>query len=607
MNLLNIATFICLSFVAIVAHASYGPPKPFFEIPSYIDPDYKAPNYAEIGYGQKTKFGIVLQQYESSEASQEDADDSSARAASERQEAKNYAKYVEGAKRFHAQAYEDALKIFTELRNNQGSLKERLSGLLKEKNYSWVREASTYMIARCQLIMAQKNWDGYSDPTKDVDQSTLHSSDTSYQLYLKEYPQGLYANSARNIRRKIFYLSGNQAELDRELKNAMLKVFPISSDSKVPHNANLNIVGEFENYFHGEIDTAHDSPMVIAYVWLGDKQLKIDDIKLLEDREKDFFAYPNLFRYLHALGLYRLGQYKEIITKIPEQPLTKNTLSLSTQLLLSRALSQLGKTDEALTALEKMHAISSENAVELEIAYLKLNSGYGLWLYTNQSPLKTEKILRSLAQFGLTDNELEKGMSSNEIKGDKRKFLVDELARRYVLSKRFKELSALLMKEQGTGIFAPLKSISALLAKNANNEQALVDVGEFIYQHYITPTATFEGYDSNRWAGDALTDLSLRCKPCQAFKERSESYAPPITFFRSVTENAKRSGAKSEAEAKALHYITRCMRQGGEFEDRCNWQKTWDTPSDSSSKAAFMRLHKLYKDSSWAAKTPYFY
>jgi len=608
MKLLNIATFICLSFAVTGACASGDPPAPFFERPSYIDPDYKAPSYTETEYGQKTKFGIVLQQLHGrSEASQKGANDSNARATSQEQEAENYAKYLEGAGKFHAQSYEDALKIFTALSDTQGSFNEKLSGLVKEKNYSWVREAATYMIARCQLIIAQKNWDGYSDPTKDVDQDVLYAADTSYQLYLKEYPQGLYANSARNIRRKVFYLSGNQAELDKELKHAMLEVFPISSDSKAPHNTNSNIVDEFKIYFHGDIDTAHDSPILVAYAWLGDKQLKADDITLLEAREKDFAAYPGLFRYLHALGLYRLEQYQEMLTKTPEQPLTKDMFSLSTQLLRSRALSRLGKDDEALTALEKMHEASSEDAIELEIAYLKLNSGNGLWLYTNQSPLKTEKILRSLAQFGLTDSELEKSMNSKEINGDKRQFLVDELARRYVLSKSFKKLSSLLIKEQGSGIFVPLKSLSAVLAKNASNEQALVDVGEFIYQHYITPTATFEGYFSNRFYGNVLLDLSMRCKPCEEFKKRSKNYAPPITLFRSVAESARLSGNKSEAEAKALHYITRCMKKGGEFEDRCNWQTSWGKPSDGTSKAAFIRLHKSYKNSTWTKKTPYYY
>jgi hypothetical protein len=81
------------------------------------------------------------------------------------------------------------------------------------------------------------------------------------------------------------------------------------------------------------------------------------------------------------------------------------------------------------------------------------------------------------------------------ITGKKREFLIDELARRYVLSKRFKKLASLLIKEQGTGVFTPITSASKILAKNANDEQALADIGEFIYQHYITPTATFEGYN----------------------------------------------------------------------------------------------------------------
>ena len=603
----RILVFItCLGFYAESAYASGGPPAPFYEMPSYIDWEYKAPDSSEISYGQKTKFNLLLGQYENAAQSQATANDADARAASKKQEPENFSLYLKGAEKFNAQAYEDALKIFTELENLHVSIKDKLRTLFGNKNHSWVKEASTYMIARCQLIIAQKNWDGYSEPLKVVDQILLRQADASYQRYLKEYPNGLYANSARNIRRKIFYLSKNRQELNQELRRIILEKFPVSLNS-TPHTINTDIITEFENYFNGEIDIAHDSPMLVAYAWLGDQKPKVQEIKMLEAREKDFKAYPGLFRYVYALGLYRLEQYKELLEKTPEDVLTKNVLSLSTQILRSRAFAQLQKSDEALAALKEMHAVSPEDSVELEIAYLKLNSGDGLWLYTNQSPLKTEKNLRSFAQFGLRDDELEKGLGMKEITGDKRKFLIDELARRYVLTKQFKKLTVLLAKEIGTGIFDPLKPLSKKLAENINNAQALADIGEFLYQHYITPSATYGGYESNRWSANALTDLLKHCKPCQKFKDRTQNYVPPIQYFRSAAEIIQRSGVKSQAEAKALHYIVKCGRQGGEFEERCTWHTTGDKTAGDYSRAAFMRLHKTYKESPWKLKTPYYY
>lgn len=594
---------IFISFALLIganAYASRGPPLPFFDIPSYIDPEYKAPDYSEMSYGQKTKFGLILQQYKF-DAGAKESSDAAARAASEKQEPKSFSKYSKAAEAFNSGDYEQALKGFTEIRDGF-SIGEKLRSIVGGKNYSWAKEAATYMVARCQLIMAQKNWDGYSEPAKTVDLSMLQSADASYQQYLKEYPQGMYANSARNIRRRIFFLSGDQAALDKGLKQAMHKTFPSAPQS--PDTSSFAIVDEFKTHFHGEIDVSSDSPMLIAYRLLGQEKPNVETVAALEVREKDFSTYPGLFRYVHALALYQSEQYQQLVEKIPEAAITKDVLSLSTQILRARALQHIGKPDEAIEAMRKMHAVSSEDAVELEIAYLKIDDGDGLWIYTKESPLKSEKILRSIAQFAFTDSELEGAVGNKKISGDKRKFLMDELAKRYVLTQRFKAMSDLLNKQYG-GLFVPLKSSVTALAANTENTKALADVGEFLYQNYVTPSSTVEGYASY-WSGDALTDLSPRCKPCSNFKERTANYKPPIAFFQSAVKNSMKSGEKSESEAKALHYIVRCGR-GGEFRNRCVWSSGWGEPADDSSKNAFMRLHKLYKKSAWTQKTPYYY
>lgn len=600
----------CL-FIAKNTYACAFDPPPLLNEPSYIDPDYTYINldyrsseyiskYSESYYGQRNLFGRILNQYQK-DLSSKDIDDSNARLNSKLKEPKLYEKYLEGAKQFNSLAYENALKIFTELRDSQKSLKE----------YSWVKEASTYMIARCKLIMAQTNWDGYSNPNKTIYQKNLQEAEDFYKLYLKEYPQGLYADSALNIRRKILYLADNQTELDAELKIAISKIF-----STFIKRSSTDIIGEFKQYFRGNIDISKDSPVLITYALINSKEIKAEDISSLEAREKDFLAYPNLFSYLRAFSLYRLGKYQDLLNKTPEQPLTKDLISLSTQLLRFRALLQLGKTNEALAAIEKIHKISPEDSVELEMAYLKINNRDGLWLYKKNSPLKSEKVLRGFAKFGLTDVELENGIKNKEIEGDKRKFLIDELALRHLLSKRFKELSSLLENEQGTGIFTSLKSAMAILAKKPNDAQALVDTGEFIYKNYINPNKILFNFQNPTFrSSDGFAelfyyisdDLLNKCKLCISSKDNLKKYTPPIALFNSVIETAKKSGKKSEAEAKALHYTTLCMKKHPQY--RCIWGENLDKNPQQylSSKEAFTRLHEVYKDSSWAAKTPYFY
>lgn len=610
------------------AYASFGPAPAFFNLPGYIDPDYKMHEYSEILYDQHSKFRIILRELYSDNKDFQSFDtndtkdlgpqlDAEARAKSQQQEMEYYTRYLSGAQKFHDRNYKEALSIFEDIKDDQGTW---LSSLLKTRSYSWAHEASTYMIARCKLVMAQNNWDGYSNPLATVDQRLLSEAEAAYKSYIEEYPDGLYTDSARNIQRKILFLSGNQAGLDRELKAIMAQEFPASVKHDVKKAINFNIINEIKNLFRGDVDVTTDSPLLIAYIWLGDKPLNQKDILLLEGRKDDFMPYPGLFQYLRALGLYRLKDYQGLVNKTAELSITANKLTLSTGLLRARAFVQLDQAEEALKIYTKMHEVlvkdalsddpledKTEDAIELEIAHLKLNQKNVIWLYSDQSPLVIKKVLAAVAQYGLSDDEIEKGLDDPHIMGDKRGYLIDELARRYLLSKRFKKLSKLLSQDQESVVFSSIKPAVKVLAQNSGNDQALADIGEFLYQNSITPTLNLGGIDTELWDENALDELLVNCEQCKAFEERRKLYEPPINFFRAVVDNAKKSGKKSEAEAKSLHYLTRCGRQGGEYQYLCQWTVTWGNSSDSTSKDAFMRLHKLYKKSRWTQKTPYYY
>jgi hypothetical protein len=77
-------------------------------------------------------------------------------------------------------------------------------------------------------------------------------------------------------------------------------------------------------------------------------------------------------------------------------------------------------------------------------------------------------------------------------------------------------------------------------------------------------------------------------------------------FFFRVVEIARSSGEKSEAEAKALHYIVIGGRSGP-WLSRSAWKYDGDSTTLAESKAAFARLHSEYRESPWAAATPYWY
>jgi hypothetical protein len=558
-------------------------------------------------YGYAWRLNYVLSQYAEFEVEGYSYADVAFRTVASEKESDRYNQYQHGADLFRAEEYLEALKIFNALRDSADSKRNWLNKLLGRRPYSWVTEASSYMIARCKLLLSQSEWYGYEGGLKLIDQALLKSADSSYLVYLKEYPEGLYAKSAINLKRKILYLSGQRDLLDQALKKEILSLFPSQAGFTVGATIDPCPIAEFSQYFRGKVDFAQDSPVLTAYAWLRDSLIDPEDLILLEQRESDFAPYPGLFRFAKALGLYRLGRYQALVEKISYNPVTNEPLWLSTQWLRVRSFEKLSDTAAAMAALKEMHAVSAEDAVELEMAKLKLSSRDGLWFFADSTPRMKQENLVAIATVGLSDSELVQALALTGVKTVGRQVLAAELARRLSLSERFTNLSELLDKVP-VSLFLPVKSTISVLAKDPNDIPALVDMGEFLYGNFITPGYGFSGYSEEWWVEPPIRALEPLCEPCKDFHRRASGYTPPLWFFLRAVELSQAGGKQTEAEAKALHYIVRAGRRNYSWSDRCTWGVTrFNENPMANSRNAFIRLHRLYKDSPWTAKTPYWY
>jgi len=115
--------------------------------------------------------------------------------------AKPFAQYVDGAGAFYAGGYDDAVKRFGELTSARNP---------------WIRETALYMIARAALNLAQGNfiddYGGLAEPDKR-DKAAIAAAETAFANYLRAYPKGLYAVSARGLMRRVYWLAGDRAKL----------------------------------------------------------------------------------------------------------------------------------------------------------------------------------------------------------------------------------------------------------------------------------------------------------------------------------------------------------------------------------------------------------
>jgi hypothetical protein len=80
----------------------------------------------------------------------------------------------------------------------------------------WLRETSAYMVARTELNRAQlSTFDEYgslAEPAKR-DRAAIAAAGAAFQAYLKAYPKGLYAQSARGLTRRVAWLAGDDRAL----------------------------------------------------------------------------------------------------------------------------------------------------------------------------------------------------------------------------------------------------------------------------------------------------------------------------------------------------------------------------------------------------------
>ena len=123
--------------------------------------------------------------------------------------AREFAIYLFGAWDFYAGGSDKSLTAFRELTGASDP---------------WLRETAAYMVGRTLINRAlQRSTNEYgslNEPAKRDTQSAA-AAGAAFQAYLKAYPNGRYANSARGLMRRVYWLSGNSAALAAEYDRAL--------------------------------------------------------------------------------------------------------------------------------------------------------------------------------------------------------------------------------------------------------------------------------------------------------------------------------------------------------------------------------------------------
>ena len=229
-------------------------------------------------------------------------------------EGKQFAAYLLSALSFYNGNYSQATVGF--------------SGVVKAKPKSqWLKEAALYMIARSELNRSTKDAFGRYGwfEVKKVDQGAIANAERGFQLYLKQYPDGQFAKSAKGLMRRVYWLGGDVAKLSAEYAGALQN--PAKQRLRTD-----SLVAEIDNKLLPQMVRKNDaaSPMLSAmvllyrmrtpgYDYFADGELPVLTATDLEATRDRFADQPRLFEYLQAVHAFHVQKDPaKVIQMIPD-------------------------------------------------------------------------------------------------------------------------------------------------------------------------------------------------------------------------------------------------------------------------------------------------
>lgn len=535
---------------------------------------------------------------------------------------KAYLAYVEGARLFYAEKFDDAARSFD---------------TAAKAPSPWVSETAAYMRFRNALAASVKASAGeYGElvAPKDRDQAGISEADQLRQAYLAAYPEGRYAASAAGLARRIAWLRGDRVAMGAAY-SAMVAVRP--SDG-LP---DLITMDEIDRRILPASDNAGATdPLLLAIVDL--MRLRKDQVwdpersevgarltrAELEQQKPVFAREPELYTYLLAAEAYfSRNKPAEVLALIPDAAHRQrfSYLQFSRQMLRGLALEAVKDRNARAfwqTLLPGAVQPYQRGAIELAIYQHDRAAGVAGRLLETGSPILSPLVRARIIEIDATPDELRRTVKAgkspyerdmalymllgNELRyGLYSAFLTDQLLLSGAPPKRsdngswstdnydpdYADWPALPPIDQfavgagATNACPALRATVTALAANAKAVRALLCLAEFIRRN------SFDNWDERYVAETGKYQLNPRPAYGKVAITRAEVY-------RLVIDNP---AASDDDKAFALNRALRCYQPSG-----INDCGGADVPM-TTRKAWFQRLKTRYANTSWAKELKYYW
>ena len=276
----------------------------------------------------------------------------------------------------------------------------------------WVAETARYMVARAEMRAAlAKSIDeyGFFGGLKSVDKAAALRGKAALADYLKAYPKGRYAASARGLERRALWLSGDFAALGQryeslfadgpkdglplvDLINEADGKYLSTSDNPNPRGGGLLLLAAADLMAMRVADpddrysSGSESPL---------------DAATLASQQASFLRAPELYKFLQANhAFYVAKDYARVLQLIPDdaRKTSFTPLAFSRQVLRGQALAAKGDPNEAgfwLELLGGAKGLWQRPTVELGLAMNWERHGKLADVFAPGSPI-TDRMVREI-------------------------------------------------------------------------------------------------------------------------------------------------------------------------------------------------------------------
>lgn len=523
--------------------------------------------------------------------------------------AQSYKNYLAAAASFYAGDYASAERDFTQLAKSERP---------------WLAETAQYMLMRAALNKSSQNSVGeYGDfDIAKINREDATQAQTQAQTYLQRFPQGLYADSARDMLRRInWYLQAWP-----QLAGLYEQTLQQSADARQLRE----IVIEYDNvygmafYEQSVVEAFPDAPLV-SYIELL-RAMRLDNNSKPTLTQAQLDASKPVFEQSQKLPLWRDLQlnlwlatenYAAIIQAVtPAQKLAvHDTLAFSEQVLYGEALMGQKNWSAARDFWLQLLKLSQDNEqqqyVQAKLAATLVYSGDVAAVFAPESAVTNlrfrSQILKTQASPELLRQQAIHGPNNEERTIALHTLLVRDLTENRfgdwlndrkltsaitppVIGDAFDDVNLSIFDWNGDAAergytCRSLNETVTVLSKKADDAHALNCLGEF-----FRTTQTHVDLWKNSAGNDVLESAISRKEPFGQFDRQS--------YYQQVITSPK---AEVEDKSFALYRAIMCYAPSGSNE--CGGEEV----DKLQRKGWFTQLKTQYPGSPWAQKLKYYW